>query len=57
VPITLIGVAMHAFGMWDKHRLEGRRADLNAAWVVALYWVCWALLAAVLGALLLYRRW
>lgn len=48
VPITLVGVSMHAFGMWDKHRLDAQRGDLNPAWVVALYWVCWVLLLALL---------
>ena len=56
VPITLVGVAMHAFGMWDKHRLDASKADVSPAWVPALYWVCWALLAVVLSALL-FRGW
>jgi hypothetical protein len=51
--ITLAGWVMHAFGMWDKHRLESG-ADAEASrWVTALYWLCWFLLAVVLAALLL----
>ena len=49
-------LSLHAFGMWDKHRLEARGQAENASWVVALYWVCWLLLAAVLATLLFWRR-
>lgn len=45
--VTLAGVFVHAFGMWDKHRLEADSAS-GGSFVVALYWVCWLLLAAVL---------
>ena len=48
--ITVAGLLMHAFGMWDKHRLEGTAAN-SAPWVAALYWICWLLLAAVVAVL------
>jgi hypothetical protein len=54
--ITTVVLSLHAFGMWDKHRLEARGQAENASWVVALYWVCWLLLAAVLATLLFWRR-
>ena len=50
--ITMVGVAIHAVGMWDKHRLESQGATKNPTWVVALYVACWLLLAALLGVLL-----
>ena len=51
--ITIVGLSLHAFGMWDKHRLEATTSQAeNPLWVVALYWVCWLLLAGVLGMLL-----
>ena len=53
--LALAGVAAHGFGMWDKHRLEAQVHVESAAWVVALYWVCWLLLAAVVGLLLVRR--
>jgi hypothetical protein len=53
--IVLAGVVAHGFGMWDKHRLEAQAQAESGPWVVALYWVCWLLLAAVV-ALLLVRR-
>ena len=54
--ITVVGLSLHAFGMWDKHQLEARDPAENPRWVVALYWVCWLLLAAVLAMLLFWRR-
>jgi hypothetical protein len=54
--ITVVGLSVHAFGMWDKHRLEARGQPENPLWVVALYWVCWLLLAGVLAMLLVWRR-
>jgi hypothetical protein len=39
------GVA-HAFGMWDKHRIEARDVE-SGPWLTALYWTCWLLLAGV----------
>jgi hypothetical protein len=54
--ITVVGLFLHAFGMWDKHRLEARGHAENPTWVVALYWVCWLLLAAVVSILPLWSR-
>ena len=54
--ITVVGLSLHAFGMWDKHRMEGRDQAGNPFWVVVLYWVCWLLLAGVLAMLLFWRR-
>ena len=54
--IAVVGLSLHAFGMWDKHRLEARGQAENPLWVVALYWVCWLLLAAVLAMLVFWRR-
>ncbi|HYN09725.1 MAG TPA: hypothetical protein VES67_20250 [Vicinamibacterales bacterium] len=54
--ITFAGLSLHAFGMWNKHRLETVGQAENSLWVVALYWVCWLLLAAVLAMLLFSNR-
>jgi hypothetical protein len=45
---TLVGLFLHAFGMWDKHRLERQRGMVQPRWLSFLYWTCWLLLAAVL---------
>lgn len=48
-PIAFAGLSLHAFGMWDKHRVEAADHAETPLWVVALYWVCWLLLAVVLA--------
>ena len=46
--VTLAGLAVHAFGMWDKHRIEKRtEADADRLFLT-LYWVCWLMLGGVL---------
>jgi hypothetical protein len=45
--ITVIGLMLHGFGMWDKHRLEAQAHAETGRWMLALYWVCWLLLAGV----------
>jgi len=45
--VALVGVLVHAFGMWDKHRLEEQTAN-DSPFVTALYWVCWLMLAGVI---------
>jgi hypothetical protein len=47
VEITIVGALLHAFGMWDKHRMEVAGPELQLPWVNALYWVCWFMLAAL----------
>jgi uncharacterized membrane protein YecN with MAPEG domain len=51
IPLLLVGAVAHAWGMFDKHRLE-RQADApNVWWELLVYWVCWILLGlAGLGA-------
>jgi hypothetical protein len=48
VVVTLAGVLVHAFGMWDKHRLEAPTPADRSPLVLALYWVCWLMLAGIL---------
>lgn len=54
--IAFADLSLHAFGMWDTHRLEAVGPTDNPPWVVALYWVCWLLLAVVLAMLLFWNR-
>ena len=54
--IAFAGLSLHAFGMWDKHRLEAGSEVGDPQWAVALYWVCWLLLAVVLALLLFWKR-
>jgi hypothetical protein len=54
VLVTVAGVLLHGFGMWDKRRLEGASTPENGRMVAALYWACWLLLGAVV--IVLFRQ-
>jgi hypothetical protein len=43
-PLLLTGLLMHAWGMYDKHRLESEGAGARQWRVELLYWVCWVAL-------------
>ena len=45
--LVFAGIALHAMGMWDKHRLERSLGEESLWWETALYWICWASLAGV----------
>jgi hypothetical protein len=53
--VVLAGVITHAFGMWDKHRLEAQTGSEGDRWVVALYWICWLLLVGLVAFLIVRR--
>ena len=44
IPFLLTGLLMHAWGMYNKHRLESEGAVARQWWAELLYWVCWAAL-------------
>ena len=54
VPLLVAGLVAHAVGMFAKHRLERRGAAQRLRWAEALYWLCWAALAA-LAVVIAYR--
>jgi hypothetical protein len=43
-PLILIGLLTHAWGMFDKHRLESASAGVRLWWAEVLYWICWGAL-------------
>ena len=47
VPLLFLGLVMHAWGMYDKHRLEAASDSARIWWVEALYWGCWIALVAL----------
>lgn len=49
-PILALGLFMHAWGMFEKHRLERASTVPTTWWAELLYWVCWV----ALGVLALY---
>jgi hypothetical protein len=45
--LLLAGAALHASGMWDKHRVERSAGEQPLWWETVLYWGCWAFLAGL----------
>lgn len=48
IPVLVLGLVLHAWGMTDKHRLEHGAA--RPRWSVAVYWTCWLALIALVAA-------
>jgi hypothetical protein len=48
LPVLVVGVVSHGWGMLQKHRLESGDDYRPASWEAALYWGCWVALAALL---------
>ena len=48
VGVFFVGLALHAWGMWDKHHVEARLAAPEPVWAKTLFWLCWIMLVAVL---------
>ncbi|HKQ29161.1 MAG TPA: hypothetical protein VJT77_11220 [Burkholderiales bacterium] len=46
VPLLIVGVLLHGWGMLEKQRLEAG-VDVPL-WSTALYWACWAVLAVLI---------
>lgn len=56
IPIIALGLLMHAWGMYDKHRLESGAGTGRLWWAEALYWGCWiGLLVLAVYAVLVIR--
>jgi hypothetical protein len=51
VALIAIGIALHAFGMFDKQRLETSAGAAQPRWAVVLYWICWLLLLVLIVAI------
>ena len=51
MPLLVVGVLLHGWGMLENHRLEAG-ADVPR-WSAALYWACWAALAVLIVWILL----
>lgn len=41
IPLLITGLLTHAWGMFDKHRLEKASAGVRLWWEESLYWGCW----------------
>jgi hypothetical protein len=49
LPLLLVGLAVHAWCMFDKHRLERQVDAPDAWWEPVTYWSCWIGLAGILA--------
>ena len=49
VGVFFVGLALHAWGMWDQHHIETRLASPEPVWARAMFWGCWIMLVGVLG--------
>jgi hypothetical protein len=47
IAIFAVGLAVHAAGMWGKHRIEARAQVRTAAWEPVLYGPCWVALVVL----------
>ena len=56
VLLLLAGAALHASGMWGKHRVETAAGERPLWWEALLYWGCWAFLASLLVYVLAQLR-
>jgi hypothetical protein len=54
IPSLIIGAISHAWGMFDKSRIEKAANQPSLCWETALYWLCWSLLAGM-AIFLIYR--
>jgi hypothetical protein len=52
IPVLVVGLGLHTWGMLDKHRLESG-VVVESWWSKAAYWVCWILLAGLIGVLIM----
>jgi O-antigen/teichoic acid export membrane protein len=41
VAILTVGLLVHAWGMYDKHRIERQTTTARVWWAELLYWLCW----------------
>ena len=46
--VLSLGVVLHGWGMWDKHRLERSADEPRLWWHTTLYWICWIALLGLL---------
>jgi hypothetical protein len=48
IPVLVVGIASHRWGMLQKHRIEAKEDYAPARWEMGLYWICWAALPVLL---------
>ena len=48
LPLFLVGLVVHSWAMYARHRLESRGGVVRAWWEIGAYWICWLALAGLL---------
>lgn len=48
LPILLIGLFCHGWGMYEKHLVDLHQGERLPRWVDWVYWMCWIMLAGLL---------
>jgi hypothetical protein len=48
--VLLGGILMHSLGMVYLHRRRQGHGDEQPRWLEVAYWVCWAVLVLIIGA-------
>jgi hypothetical protein len=46
-PLLIVGLIVHGWAMWGKHRLDASGSIALPRWTVWAYWTCWALIAGL----------
>lgn len=53
---AVLGIAVHGWGMYDRHRQERSQGAVDPWWAAALYWACWIGLAGMLAWVMIRRE-
>jgi len=55
VMVGALGLLMHAWGMYDNHRLQALEDDTRVWWAELLYWACWLALVMLVVYVVMRR--
>ena len=47
-PVLFTGLAVHALGMFMKHKFEMESTNERLWWAEILYWLCWVVLLGII---------
>jgi hypothetical protein len=47
--IAVVGLAVHAWGMFKKYRIESAESVQKTPWEGFIYWACWVVLAGLVA--------
>ena len=48
LPLLLVGLVVHGWAMWGKHRVDTSDSAPMPRWAVWGYWTCWVLIAGLI---------